>query len=112
MSHAAKIIPPGEDPRDPYIKDLDAPAFALSRLGTHLRWIGEHHASFQELRTSDPKLADQELLYLTDSIRQAREHLERLTELVLAGYTIDPAKRLPPELSGGLTGQPGQDQQP
>jgi hypothetical protein len=89
------VVPPGEGRLDPYVKDIDPVAFALERVGTLLAWIDEHRASFEALRASDPEEAERELSNLEDATRQARAYHARLVELVLAGYAIDPAKRLP-----------------
>jgi hypothetical protein len=90
-----RVVPPGEDRLDPYVKDIDQVAFALGRVGTLLAWIDEHRASFEATRASDPEEAEGELSNLADATRQARAYQARLVELILAGYTIDPAKRLP-----------------
>jgi hypothetical protein len=93
-----KVIPPGESPDDCAVKDVDAVAFALNKVRTYLVWIDEHRASFEAARTADPKTAESELLNLAHSTQEARVHMERLVELILAGYTIDPTKRLPRDL--------------
>lgn len=93
-----EILPPGKHPRDPSKKDIDPIGFALERLQTFLLWIDEHGSSFKQLRHIDPISAESELAYLRDSTEQALTHLQRLMELLLAGYTIDPNKRLPKEL--------------
>jgi len=93
-------LPPGESPLDPSHKDIDAVAFALDRVRTMLVWIDEHRASFEAARVTDPKTAENELDNLRDATEQARKHLTRLMELVLAGYAIDPSKRLPQGLQG------------
>ena len=90
-----EILPLGQHPSDPYKPDIDPLGFALYRLQTHLLWIAEHRSSFEQLRHTDPSDAERELNYLKDSTWQALAHLQRLMELVLAGYTIDPNKRLP-----------------
>jgi hypothetical protein len=89
------VVPPGEHPDDPYVKDIDAVAFALDRVQTYLIWIDEHRASFEAARDSDPETAESELSNLDHSTREARRHMTRLLELILAGYTINPSKRLP-----------------
>jgi hypothetical protein len=93
-----KVIPPGESPMDPAVKDIDAVAFALDRVRTYLVWIDEHRASFEAARTSDPETAESELGNLAHATEEARKHMARLVELMLAGYTIDPTKRLPRDL--------------
>src|SRR5262245_26802281 len=94
----SKVLPPGDGPDDPAVKDIDAVAFALNKVRTYLVWIDEHRASFEAARNSDPKTAESELLNLAHSTQEARKHMARLVELMLAGYTIDPAKRLPRDL--------------
>jgi hypothetical protein len=89
------VIPPGESPMDPYVKEIDPLAFALDRARTYLAWVDEHRASFETARRSDPEEAERELGNLAHSTEEARKYLERLTELLLVGYTIDPDKRLP-----------------
>jgi hypothetical protein len=89
------ILPPGESPRDPAVKDIDPVGFALDRARTYLHWIEEHRASFEAARESDPDTAERELGNLAYSTREAQAHMERLVELLLAGYTFDPTKRLP-----------------
>ena len=93
-----KVLPPGESPHDSAVKDIDAVAFALDRVRTFLAWIDEHRASFEVARGSDAETAERELRYLDHSTQEARRHMARLVELLLAGYTIDPTKRLPRDL--------------
>ena len=50
----SKVLPPGDSPDDPAVKDIDAVAFALNKVHTYLVWIDEHRASFEAARTSDP----------------------------------------------------------
>ena len=89
------VAPPGESRLDPSVKDIDAVAFALERVQTLLAWIDEHRASFEAARASNPEEAERELGNLADATAQARRYHGRLVELLLAGYAIDPAKRLP-----------------
>jgi hypothetical protein len=89
------ILPPGEHPRDSRKTDIDQIGHALERLQTFLMWIEEHRGSFEKLRDTDPESADAELRNLQDSTEQAVLHLQQLTELLIAGYTIDPAKSPP-----------------
>ena len=93
-----KVLPPGESPDDCASKEIDAVAFALDRVRTYLVWIDEHRSSFKAARTSDPETAESELGNLAHSTQEARKHMARLVELVLAGYTINPTKRLPRDL--------------
>ena len=94
-------LPPGQHPYDPVKKDLDPIAFALYRVQTYLVWIEEHRAAFEKYRCTDQELAESELSNLRDSTLQAMVYLQRLSELLLAGYTIDPDKRLPDSLCRG-----------
>jgi hypothetical protein len=94
-------LPPGHHPHDPVKKDLDPIGFALERVQTFLVWIGEHRATFESYRDTDPELAQSELSNLRDATMQGMVHLQRLSELLLAGYTIDPGKRLPESLCRG-----------
>jgi hypothetical protein len=91
----AKVIAPGEHPYDPSKKEIDSIGFALERVQTHLTWIEEHRASFEKLRATDAPGAEKELRYLAHSSKEALRHFVRLTELLLAGYSFDPTKRLP-----------------
>jgi hypothetical protein len=93
-----KTKPPGEHPLDPYIKDIDPVAFALNKVYLLLRWIEDHRASFEAYRASDPQSAERELEYLADATHQATQHIARLKELLLAGYTINPNKPLPRDM--------------
>ena len=91
--HSVAFSP--DSPRDSCKPDIDEVAYALERLQTFLSWIEEHRGSFEKERDTDPESAAAELRHLQDSTEQAVLHLQRLTELLLAGYTIDPAKTLP-----------------
>jgi hypothetical protein len=94
-----EILPLGQHPCDPSKEDIDPIAFSLERLQTLLMWIDEHRSSFEILRGSEPINADTELGYLRDATEQTVLYLQRLTELLLAGYAINPEKRLPKGLS-------------
>jgi hypothetical protein len=94
-----RVMPPEQHSDDPFKRDVDPVAHALERLQTYLVWIDEHRSSFEMLRNSEPDRAETELVYLKDSIEQALSHLQRLLELLMAGHTIDPNKRLPKWLS-------------
>jgi hypothetical protein len=98
MEKKPEILPPGQHPYDPVKKDLDPIGFALDRVQTFLIWIDEHRASFEKARDNDPETAESELSNLRISTRDALIHLQRLSELILAGYTIDANKRLPESL--------------
>jgi hypothetical protein len=93
------VLPPGDGPLDPHVRDIDPVAFSLGKVRTFLRWIDEHRASFEAARASDPDTAERELGFLAHATGEALTHVGRLTELLLAGYTIDPSKRLPRDLA-------------
>jgi hypothetical protein len=95
----SSTAPPGESPIDPANKDIDPVAFALDRAATYLHWIEEHRASFEAARYADPESATRELGNLAHSCLEARLHMLRLIELLLAGHAIDPSKRLPSNLA-------------
>ncbi len=92
------ILPPGQHPSDPSKPEIDPIGYSLDRLQTNLIWIDEHRSSFEQLRHTNPDDAENELRYLRDAAQQALTHLQRLMELVLTGYTVDPNKRLPQTL--------------
>ena len=94
-------LPPGQHPLDPVKEDLDPIGFALYRVQTFLVWIEEHRATFEKYRHTDQELAESELSNLRDSTWQGMVYLRRLSELLLAGYTLDPNKRLPESLRRG-----------
>jgi hypothetical protein len=73
----------------------DPVACQLERLHTFLSWIHEHRASFEKQRHLQPELAEAELRYLAHSTEEAKRHLAKLTQMLLAGQTIDCTKRLP-----------------
>jgi hypothetical protein len=89
------VLPPGQHAYDPSKKEVDAIGFALQRLQAHLTSVEEHRASFEKYRKTDDVAAQQELFGLTHSTKEALRHFLRLAELLLAGYTLDPSKRLP-----------------
>jgi hypothetical protein len=92
------ILPPGENPLDPYVKEIDPVAFALNKVRVSLAWIDEHRASFEVARESDPETAERELRYLDHSTRDARQSMGRLVELLMTGNTIDLTRKLPRDL--------------
>jgi hypothetical protein len=100
MERKTSIVPPGEHPFDPVKPDIDPVAFALDKVQTLLVWIDEHRASFEKARRTDPETAESELSNLRIATRDAMIHLQRFSDLFLAGYTIDANKRLPESLSG------------
>ena len=83
---AGPASPPGESSIDPAVKDIDPIGLALDRARTYVHWIEEHWASFEAARESDPQAAERVLANLAHSTREARLHLARLVELLLAGY--------------------------
>ncbi len=100
-AETSRPLPPGQHPHDPVKKDLDPIGFALYRVQTFMVWIEEHRAAFEEYRCTDKEFAESELSNLRDSTLQGMVHLQRLSELLLAGYKIDPDKRLPESLCRG-----------
>ena len=80
--------PPGEHPLEGCAKfaKMNPVDFHLERLYTFLRWNREHFASFKHHRESKPQNVESELGFLDDTIEQGYKHLERLTELLQAGY--------------------------
>lgn len=100
-----KVLPPGEHPFDTRRSNADQVGYALERLQTFLIWIDEHRASFEKERDTDPQSANAELRNLQDSTEQAVLHLQRLTELLLAGYSINSDKELPIGLCGQVWGR-------
>jgi hypothetical protein len=94
----SNVLPPGDSPLDPHIRDIDAVAFSRGKVRTFLLWIDEHRASFEKARATDPDTAERELAFLAHATGEALKHAGRLTELLLAGYSIDPSKRLPRDL--------------
>src|SRR5688500_254555 len=93
------VLPPGDSPLDPHVRDLDAVAFSLNQVRTLLRWVEEHRASFEAARATDPETAERELGNLAHATGEPLRHVGRLTELLLAGYAIDPSRRLPRDLA-------------
>ncbi|HEY7424736.1 MAG TPA: hypothetical protein VH682_10950 [Gemmataceae bacterium] len=100
MTNKHTILPPGQGPFDTLREDVDPLGFFLERLQTLLIWMDEHRSSFEALRNSNTEDAQAELHNLKDATEQAILCLQRLTELLLAGYAIDPNKRLPKGLCG------------
>ena len=98
-----EVLPPGQAPQDPADKSLDPVAFALDRVRVYLIWIEEHRASFEAYRLTNPEAAEHELRNLQLATTDARRYMGRLLELVRAGYSIDPSKRLPKDFSSGAT---------
>jgi hypothetical protein len=95
-----QIAPPGQHPYDPPKSGVDPVAYALERLQTYLIWCESHRASYENARNDHPRSADNEMSCLRDAIEHAVVHLQRLTELVLAGHGVD-SEKIPPK---GLCG--------
>src|SRR5712691_10973887 len=91
------ILPPGKHPTDQPIA-TDAVAGHMERITTNLVWIDQYRLNFEHLRTADPVGAERELAYLRHATVKALEHVKRLTELLLAGHTIDRSKKIPRNL--------------
>lgn len=97
-SETEDVLPPGQAPCDPSAKNLDAIGFALALTRQRLLWIAEYLADFKDHRDTHVERAEAALNKIEDSVREGREHLDRLIDLLLAGYNIDPNKRLHPDL--------------
>ena len=98
MDKNSDVLPPGQHRYDPMKRDLDPVGFALHRVQTLLVWIEEHRASLEKALYTDAKTAASELSNLRVATRDAMIHLQRLSELILAGNTVNPDKRLPESL--------------
>jgi hypothetical protein len=98
MDKNSEILPPGQHRYDPIKRDLDPVGFALHRVQTLLVWIEEHRASLETALYTDAETVASELSNLRVATRDAMIHLQRLSELILAGYSVDPDKRLPEPL--------------
>jgi hypothetical protein len=92
------IIPPGAHPCDPAKANIDPVGYALKKLQTYLVWLSEHGSAYEKYRDTDPSTAQSELGNLKDAYEQAVLHLQRLTELILAGRGIDSSKVLPRDM--------------
>jgi hypothetical protein len=92
------IIPPGAHPCDPAKTNIDPVGYALKKLQTYMVWLDEHASAYEKYRSSDPSTAQTELGNLKDAYEHAVLHLQRLTELILAGHGIDPNKALPRDM--------------
>lgn len=89
------FVPPGNHPLETCARfnKMNPVDFHLEQLGTFLRWNREHFASFKHDRESDPDNAERELAFLDDTIERGYEHLERLSELLRAGFRATPGNK-------------------
>ena len=92
------VIPPGQHPNDPANREIDPIAYALKKLQTYMFWLGEHASSYEKYHSVDSSKAENELNCLKDAYEQAILYLQRLTELLIGGYQIDPQKVLPRDI--------------
>ncbi len=92
------ILPPGRHSLDPKKEGVDAVSFALQKLQELLVWIDEHRSSFERHRNDNPLESANELSCLKDATYQAILRLQRLTELILAGYGIDQNMKISKDL--------------
>src|SRR5262245_48438566 len=95
MAGMREVLPIGESPDDPWKKDIDPTAFALSQAFGDIVWADEYLATFEAVRDSDPESAEENLRWLKGSINDAWRHIRRLTELMMAGHAIDYSKEVP-----------------
>lgn len=90
------VVPPGQHPSDPANDvELDAFLFSVERIQCHLCWIDERAAvidASNELKSA--AMAD-ELKSIQESTEKATSSLKRLVQLILAGYSFDPGKKIP-----------------
>ena len=92
------ITLPGKHSLDPRKDTVDPVGFSLLKLQELLIWIDEHRSSFERHRHNNPVDADNELSCLKDATYQAIIRLQRLSELILAGYGIDSGKEIPKDI--------------
>jgi hypothetical protein len=92
-----EILPPGKDPRDPRA-DVDAVAGHLASIKGDLVWIDQYRLNLEHALEADPDEVESQLVYLRDATKSAMDHMQRLTELLLAGHTIDSSKEIPKDL--------------
>jgi hypothetical protein len=88
------IVPLGQHRLDPS-PDLDPVRFFLEAAKMHLVAVEEGRIAYHSFQDSDPARAERELVRLRTSSADARQHVARLIELVLAGHTVDRARRGP-----------------
>lgn len=82
----ASVLPLGRHPNDQGKPSLEPIDFQLSRIQTHLFWIDEHLATYDTIPDHASTEAREELSNARDSCKTAKEHLLRLTELLLIGH--------------------------
>jgi hypothetical protein len=85
----------GSHPLDP-APDVCAVRHFIDRGKALLLRTDRDRLAFESIRDSDPAGAAALLAATRDAARDARQHLSRLSELVLAGHAIDPTKAGPP----------------
>jgi hypothetical protein len=89
------LLPPGSDPIDPSGADIDPIGFSLERLQTFLIWIEQHRSAIEMTIEPHQRCAISEMDNLKDASYRAILHFQRLSELILNGYSIDKSKRMP-----------------
>ena len=93
------ILPVGQHPLDSLNSNIDPISFCLERVQTMLLWIDEHYSGFMKKRMLEQENAESELGYLKNANDQAILYLQRLTELLIQGRTVDNNKSIPTGLS-------------
>lgn len=94
---SSEFLPPGKHPDDPP-PDTDPIARHVQQIKGNLVWIDQYRLNIEHYLRTDPPEAERELVYLRDATKAALKHMRRLTQLLLAGYTIDPKKKIPRDL--------------
>jgi len=106
MEHQG-ILPPGEHPYD-MRKEIDVIAGHLAKIQTSLIWIDQYRLNLEYLRATDTASTEKEWGYLRDTTEEALRHLQRLTELLLAGYSVDRSKQIPKAIQHFNWGKKGE----
>ncbi len=89
--------PPDKHPSD-LPRGVDPVAGHLREIAVNLVWMDQYRLNIEHYLKNDPSGVESEMVYLHDAIDDAIKHIRRLTELLLAGATIDPKKRIPRDL--------------
>lgn len=79
-----RVLHVGQHPVDQATGGLEPIDYQIERLRTHLFWIEEHLATMESADPDSPQRSD-ELINASASCRRAKQHLDRLTELLFMG---------------------------